>query len=275
MYKSIAIDGPCAAGKTTLAKCLAKHLGFTYVNTGSLYRAIAVLYLKDSTKTVSEILKDFHVEFNGDEVIVNGSTIPEHVLRAPETARAASDLSAMPEVREALLDIQRGYAERADVVMEGRDIGTVILPHATMKLFLTATEKKRAMRRTMQLYPNDWDNWDNKELQAKVLQSIHERDENDSHREVAPLRKAYDAVILDNTVLDIPDTLYKALDIWERKVAYKFKEGDSVRVRDGDLEGYIIEVKKNRVYVVRLSDEECAWNDEYSEDDLEPITPNH
>lgn len=269
MHKSIAIDGPCAAGKTTLAKCLAKHLGFTYVNTGSLYRAIAALYLKDSTKTVPEILKDFHVEFNGDEVIVNGSTIPEAVLRAPETARAASDLSAMPEVRVALLDIQRGYAERADVVMEGRDIGTVILPHATLKLFLTASEKKRAMRRTMQLYPNDWDD---KELQAKVLQSIHERDENDSHREVAPLRKAYDAVELNNTVLDIPDTLYKALDIWERKVAYKFKEGDSVRA--GELEGYIIEVKKNRVYVVRLSDEECAWNDEYFEDDLEPITPN-
>lgn len=157
---SIAIDGPAGAGKTTQAKALAKALGFVYVDTGAMYRALAVYMQGEELEDVPEILPEVNLQAAWDEegnqrMSINGVDVTD-LLRTPEISRLASDISAIPEVRDFLLETQREIARENNVVMEGRDIGTVILPDATLKIFLTASLDERAWRRSRQLEPGTY-----------------------------------------------------------------------------------------------------------------------
>lgn len=206
-YKSIAIDGPSGAGKSTLAKRVARALGFVYVDTGAIYRTvayhIAMLGIGPRDKDgVRRVLADAMIEIRYDEtgeqhMWLNGADVTAY-LRTPEISDAASKVAALPEVREFLLQMQREAAKRHNVVMDGRDIGTVVLPHADVKIFLTASDEVRAQRRQKELEQEG----ERLPLQA-VLQQMYQRDRQDIERKVSPLRCAEDAVILDTTHLDL------------------------------------------------------------------------
>ena len=206
-YKSIAIDGPSGAGKSTLAKRVARALGFVYVDTGAIYRTvayhIAMLGIGPRDKDgVRRVLADAMIEIRYDEageqhMWLNGADVTAY-LRTPEISDAASKVAALPEVREFLLPMQREAAKRHNVVMDGRDIGTVVLPHADVKIFLTASDEVRAQRRQKELEQEG----ERLPLQA-VLQQMYQRDRQDIERKVSPLRCAEDAVILDTTHLDL------------------------------------------------------------------------
>ena len=206
-YKSIAIDGPSGAGKSTLAKRVARALGFVYVDTGAIYRTvayhIAMLGIGPRDKdVVRRVLADAMIEIRYDEageqhMWLNGADVTAY-LRTPEISDAASKVAALPEVREFLLQMQREAAKRHNVVMDGRDIGTVVLPHADVKIFLTASDEVRAQRRQKELEQEG----ERLPLQA-VLQQMYQRDKQDIERKVSPLRCAEDAVILDTTHLDL------------------------------------------------------------------------
>lgn len=206
MGYNIAIDGPAGAGKSTVAKLVAKKLGFVYVDTGALYRALAVFFLDrglspDDKAGVSWALRDAHVTINYtdgiQQVYVNGDNVSDR-LRSEEVGEMASVCSAIPEVRAHLLNLQRELADKMDVVMDGRDIGTHILPNADMKIFLTADTATRAKRRYLELCGKgikcDLDT---------VMKDIAIRDERDSSRKIAPLRKADDAVCIDTSGMGI------------------------------------------------------------------------
>lgn len=214
MY-SIAIDGPAGAGKTTQAKAVAEHLGFLYVDTGALYRAIAVgLNSPDlSEEEVKDRLKQLKIKIqnvNGEQhVYLNGEDVTGQ-LRTEKVSMLASKYSAMPCVRAALLSIQRLIAESNNVVMEGRDIGTVVLPNATLKIFLTAIVEVRAIRRALQLGAAP-------EEVAEIRENLRKRDENDSTRKEAPLRKAEDAVRIDCSDIGIQDVTNQILRLFEEK----------------------------------------------------------
>ena len=199
---NIAIDGPAGAGKSSVAKEVAAKLGFIYVDTGALYRAIGVNALKngiatDDADAVVSILPETKVELRyidgAQRVILNGEDVSEEI-RLPEASMAASNVSAIPSVREFLLDLQRDMAENNNVIMDGRDIGTVILPNAQYKFFLTASAEVRAERRYKELVEKgntvDFD---------ALLAEIKQRDYNDSHRATAPLKQADDAVFVDSS----------------------------------------------------------------------------
>lgn len=212
---NIAIDGPAGAGKSTVAKAVAKKLGFIYVDTGALYRSIGVNALRhsvatDDSEAVVSLLPETNVELKyidgNQRVFLNGEDVSEEI-RLPEASMAASNVSAIPEVRAFLLDLQRDMAKKNNVVMDGRDIGTVILPDAQYKFFLTATAEVRAERRY-------------KELQEKgiivdfneLLEEIKQRDYNDSHRATAPLKKADDAVYVDSSDLTLEESISAIAD---------------------------------------------------------------
>ena len=199
---NIAIDGPAGAGKSSVAKEVAARLGFIYVDTGALYRAIGVNALKngiktDDTEAIIAILPETKVELRyvdgAQRVILHGEDVSE-TIRLPEASMAASNVSAIPAVREFLLDLQRDMAKNNNVIMDGRDIGTVILPDAQYKFFLTASAEVRAERRYKELVEKgttvDFD---------ALLSEIKQRDYNDSHRATAPLRQADDAVFVDSS----------------------------------------------------------------------------
>lgn len=216
---SIAIDGPVAAGKTTQAKLLAQELGFLYVDTGALYRTIAC-YMKMHQKTaddIEEVLNSIDMNLvrseDGTQRMFLGSEEVTGRLRTPEISKLASDISAIPSVREFLLDKQREAAMDNNVVMEGRDIGTVILPDASVKIFLTADPDIRAHRRWLELCQRGVSC-----LLSEVLQDLKQRDYNDSHRDVAPLKQAEDAVVIDCTHLNIQETTRTILEIVTLKV---------------------------------------------------------
>lgn len=200
---NIAIDGPAGAGKTSVAKKLAQELGYSYVDTGALYRAIAYYLTSNNiapnmTAQIIMMLPNIHIEFttndnNAQRVILNGEDITDNI-RTPEISMTASTVSAIPEVRQYLLNIQKQIASEKDVVMEGRDIGTVILPNADVKFFLTASPNERAKRRQKQLEKQG------KHVDyQKILDDINLRDFHDSHRDVAPLTRAPDAILYDTT----------------------------------------------------------------------------
>ncbi|MDR1131859.1 MAG: (d)CMP kinase [Oscillospiraceae bacterium] len=202
-YLSIAIDGPSGAGKSTLAKMCAEKFGFIYVDTGAIYRTVGVavrsagLAPKDE-KGVEALLDSLNIsiKYGGDglqRMLLNGGDVTE-ALRQPEISLYASDISAMPAVRAFLLDKQRGFAENGPVIMDGRDIGTVVLPDADLKIFLTAAPEERARRRFAELALRGVET-----CYQDVLKDILYRDKNDSARSAAPLRPAKDAVILDTT----------------------------------------------------------------------------
>ena len=215
---SIAIDGPAGVGKTTQAKALAKALGFVYVDTGAVYRALAVYMQGEELEDVPEILPEVNLQAAWDEegnqrMSINGVDVTD-LLRTPEISRLASDISAIPEVRDFLLETQREIARENNVVMEGRDIGTVILPDATLKIFLTASLDERAWRRSRQLEPGTY-------LLSSVKKDIERRDRNDSSRDAAPLMQAEDAILVDCTRMDIKETTQAVLRLWGEALARK------------------------------------------------------
>ncbi len=209
---NVAIDGPAGAGKSTVAKAAAKKLGFIYVDTGALYRTIGVNALRKgidpkNAEKVKESLSDIDVSLGfvdgSQHVFLNGEDVSEEI-RLPASSMAASAVSAVPEVREFLLSLQRDIAKKNNCIMDGRDIGTVILPDAEYKFFFTASAEIRADRRCKELkekgIPADY---------ATVLAEIKERDYNDSHRKTAPLKQADDAVVVDSSYMTIEDAVDK------------------------------------------------------------------
>ena len=212
---SIAIDGPGGAGKSTIAKALAKKLGFIYVDTGALYRAIGLYMINNgvdlkNADAVTEKLDEVKVELkyvNGEQrVLLCGDDVSEDI-RKPEVSMAASDVSAIPAVRDFLLGLQRKMASENNVIMDGRDIGTVVLPNAQIKLFLTASAEERAMRRYKELIEKG-----KKVEYETVYKELCERDYQDSHREVAPLKPADDATIIDTTGNDLEKSVQVLTD---------------------------------------------------------------
>jgi len=217
---AIAIDGPAAAGKSTVAKALAASMGFIYVDTGALYRAIGYYaYDKvDSTtnaEAVSALLGDIDIQIKYidgvQRIFLNGADVSEDI-RSPEMSMAASNVSAIPAVRAFLLDLQRRLAAENNVVMDGRDIGTVILPNAQVKVFLTASPEERARRRMLE-YKQKGQEVDFDQLLADIKQ----RDYNDSHRATAPLKQADDAVLVDSTEMKFEQVLDKITAIVKEK----------------------------------------------------------
>ena len=212
---SIAIDGPGGAGKSTIAKALAKKLGFIYVDTGALYRAIGLYMINNgvdlkNAAAVTEKLDEVKVELkyvNGEQrVLLCGDDVSEDI-RKPEVSMAASDVSAIPAVRDFLLGLQRKMASENNVIMDGRDIGTVVLPNAQIKLFLTASAEERAMRRYKELIEKG-----KKVEYETVYKELCERDYQDSHREVAPLKPADDSTIIATTGYDLEKSVQVLMD---------------------------------------------------------------
>lgn len=205
-YRSIAIDGPAGAGKSTISKLLAQRLGFMYLDTGAIYRTVGVyidwmgIGSKDTDgvrRLIDEVNIDIRFEDGVQRMILNGKDVTDEI-RTPEMSKFASDISAMPFVRSFLLETQRDFARKNDVIMDGRDIGTVVLPDADVKIFLTASPEERAERRFEELQAKG-----EKTTLEKVLEDINRRDANDTGRTAAPLKKAKDAVEVDTTGLSI------------------------------------------------------------------------
>jgi cytidylate kinase len=197
----IAIDGPAAAGKSTVAKLVAKQLDYTYIDTGALYRAIA-LYIKQNNidyNNIDELVKHLpliHVELQEDQCYLNGQNITPFI-RTGEISNLVSIISAIKEVRQYLNDIQKSYAQKKAVVMEGRDIGSKIAPEAELKIFLSASNRSRALRRQKELEERG------EFIDIDVLiKDIIERDARDSTRAIAPLTKTADAILIDSSDID-------------------------------------------------------------------------
>ena len=207
---AIAIDGPSGAGKSSLARRCAEAFEFLYVDTGAIYRTVGLAAIRSGTDrrdsdAVGELLPKLAIELRYNEnreqrMFLNGEDVSV-AIRMPEVSIAASDVSALPIVRQFLMDMQRSLAEKNNVIMDGRDIGTVVLPQAELKIFLTASAEERANRRVKQLQEKgvaaDYD---------EVLRDIRYRDEQDSSREAAPLRQAEDAVLVDTTELNVDES---------------------------------------------------------------------
>lgn len=216
MSFNIAIDGPAGAGKSTIAKKLAKDLGYIYVDTGAMYRAMAYYFIQnqissDDLEGITNACKnvDISIEYvNGEQcVILNGENV-NGVIRTEEVGNMASATSVYPVVREKLVELQQQLAKKADVIMDGRDIGTVVLPKADVKIYLTASSKVRAERRYKELREKGVEcNLDD------IEKDIIDRDYRDMHREVSPLKQAIDAVLLDSSTLDIDGVVEKMKEI--------------------------------------------------------------
>ncbi len=219
---SIAIDGPSGAGKSTLARSISRKLGYLYVDTGAIYRTIGYYVFskhldpRDPEAVVSalpEISVSMRYEEDGlQHMLLNGEDVTAKI-RLPEISMYASAVSAHPAVRVHLLEMQRALAREHHVVMDGRDIGTVVLPDAQVKIFLTATPEVRAHRRMVELEQRG-----TPEPYEKVLEDIRQRDWNDTHRAAAPLRQAEDAVLLDTTKLDFQQSEEALLCIIRKKI---------------------------------------------------------
>lgn len=213
---NVAIDGPAGAGKSTASRRAAKELGFIYVDTGALYRAVGVNALRLGVDTkdkeaVAATLDKAQVSLvfeNGEQkVLLNGEDVSV-AIRTPAASMAASDVSAVPAVRAFLFDLQRDIAKKNSCLMDGRDIGTVVLPDAGVKIFLTASPEERARRRCLELEEKG-----TPQKYEDVLAEINQRDYNDSHREIAPLKPAEDAVLLDSSHLDLDGVVARIVEI--------------------------------------------------------------
>ena len=207
---NIAIDGPAGAGKSTIAKMVASKLGFIYVDTGAMYRAMALYFLRKGIgsgeeEAIEKACKDIEVliryEDNVQQVFLNGENV-SGLIRTEEVSNMTSATSVHKPVRQKLLELQRQLAATADVIMDGRDIGTCVLPHAQTKIYLTASSHVRALRRYIEL--TEKGEMCNLE---EIEQDIRERDYRDMHREIAPLKQAEDAVYLDSSQMTIPQVV--------------------------------------------------------------------
>ena len=222
-YISIAIDGPSGVGKTSIAKKIAREKGYLYIDTGAMFRALSVYFLgrgikAEDEEAIGRSLKDVHLDIRYEDqtqhMIVNGEDVTSK-LRTEAVSRAASVISQFRTVRSRLLEMQRELAASADTVMDGRDIGTVVLPNATLKIFLTARPKVRAERRYKQLL--ELGQLDGATLES-ITKDIEERDYRDSHREIAPLKAADDAVIIDTSDISVEEVEAAILRALQNKI---------------------------------------------------------
>ncbi|MGN0524737.1 (d)CMP kinase [Eubacterium sp.] len=217
---NVAIDGPAGAGKSTIAKAAAKELGFIYVDTGALYRAIAYNAVTkgviDDTQKIIDMLTDTNVELKYVDgvqaVYLNGDDVSAYI-RTPEISMGASKVSAIPQVREFLLNLQRDIAQKNNVIMDGRDIATVVLPNADVKIFLFASPECRAQRRYKELMEKGED-----VTLEDVLADVNQRDYQDSHREIAPLKPSEDSVMADTSKLTLEESIQLIIDIIKERI---------------------------------------------------------
>ena len=217
---NIAIDGPAGAGKSTIAKTVSRELGYIYVDTGALYRTVGLnaLRMGKNTKSEDEVVPTLDglkvsLRFvNNEQRVFLGDEDVSEAIRQNEVSMAASNVSAIPRVREFLFDLQRNIAKENNCIMDGRDIGTVVLPDAQIKIYLTASAEARADRRYKELIEKGQDvNYDT------ILKDIELRDYQDTHREIAPLKKAEDAILVDTTKLNLEESIeYMLKTIKER-----------------------------------------------------------
>ena len=219
-FMNVAIDGPAGAGKSTIAKACAKELGYIYVDTGAMYRGIA-LYMVDhkirptDIQAVKQALLDVNVTLRYEDgkqlLIVNGQDVSDRI-RTPEVSAAASLFSAIPEVRKALLDLQHDIAEKNNVLMDGRDIGTVILPQAQVKIYLDASPEIRGKRRYDELVLKG-----ESVVLEDIIEDVKQRDYQDMHRETSPLKKADDAIVVDSSYMTIEEVQNKIVSLVREK----------------------------------------------------------
>ncbi len=221
MTYKIALDGPSGSGKSTLAKNLAKHYGFVYIDTGALYRTIGLFVSErgiasDDVPAIIALLPEIHIEMkleNGGGAVYLGGKLIGNEIRTPLCSKYASDVSKIPEVRAFLLETQRSIARENNVIMDGRDIGTVILPDAQVKMFVTASIEARAKRRFAELQERGVET-----SYEDVLADMKWRDANDSGREIAPAIPAEDAIMFDNSGLNIEETVAHAIEIIDKVI---------------------------------------------------------
>lgn len=224
MAYSVAIDGPAGAGKSTIAKLISREMGYIYVDTGAMYRAMAVYFSKNKVNpedesAINEAVKNVNIKIeyrNGEQqVILNGENVTG-LLRTEETGNMASKTSKYKEVRSKLVELQRELAKTTDVVMDGRDIGTTVLPDAFVKIYLTASSDARAKRRYDELVAKG----EQCDLSA-IKEDIEKRDYQDMHREISPLKQAEDAVLLDTSDMNIEQVVAAMRDIIDNAVKNK------------------------------------------------------
>ena len=222
-HYAVAIDGPSGAGKSSLARAVAGDLGFIYVDTGAIYRTVGCYVLRQGVRpsdaqAVEALLPDIEIRMGyGDDglqrMYLNGEDVTE-AIRTPEVSMCTSKVAAIPAVRAFLLEMQREIAQEQSVIMDGRDIGTVVLPDAEVKVYLTASAQVRAERRCRELEERG-----TPQPFEEVLRDIEDRDYRDTHREAAPLRQAEDAVLLDTSALDFQQSLEALLRLVRERMA--------------------------------------------------------
>lgn len=208
----IALDGPSGSGKSTIANLLAKKLKISYLNTGSMYRALTLYFLENNIKKSDDfdknILENINIDINKDKVFLNGEDVSKEI-RDKEVTENVSWVSSMPEVREYLVEMQRNISNNKSIILDGRDIGTVVFPNAKYKFYLTASSHVRAKRR-----------FDQKEIDKsfeEIKKDIEKRDYLDSHREISPLKKADDAIEIDSSDLTIAQTIDKIIENMDKE----------------------------------------------------------
>lgn len=219
---AVALDGPAGAGKSSIAKKAAKALDYIYIDTGALYRTIGLAASRNNvepkpSQEVEDLLSKIKVEltFNekGEQIVLLDNEDVSGLIRTPEASMMASKISAIPSVRTYLLDLQRNMAKTNNVIMDGRDIGTVVLPDAQVKIFLTASPEIRAERRYKELLEKGMDvNYDD------ILKDVIERDYNDTHRETAPLKPAEGCIIVDTTDINFEQSVEKIISVIKENI---------------------------------------------------------
>lgn len=219
---AIAIDGPSGAGKSSISKMVAKELNFLYMDTGALYRTVALAVKNanikpEKSQEIDSLLNSISIKLkfnkNMDQIVLLNETDVTSKIRTPEISMMASAVSAIPSVRKFLLNLQRDMAKSNNVIMDGRDIGTVVLPKAKVKIFLTASPEKRAERRYKELLADGMKvNYDD------ILKDVIERDNNDSNRDIAPLKPAKDSIIIDNTNKNLEESVQQLLNTIKEKM---------------------------------------------------------
>ena len=216
---NIAIDGPSGAGKSSISKAVAADLGFIHVDTGAMYRAIGLYALRHActepdaiTAQIGKVDVELKFIAGAQRVMLCGEDVSDYI-RSPEVSMAASAVAAVPAVRERMLALQKKIASENNIIMDGRDIGTVVLPHADLKIFLTASAEERASRRYLELREKP-----NCPPYEEILKDIEQRDYNDTHREIAPLRQAEDAVLVDSSHMGFNEVVEHITDLIREKL---------------------------------------------------------